>query len=253
MDLVKVLMVSGSDTNVGKTTIAKNLKSYLASEFNRECLIMSVDEAYTPSDGEDKRFSISDAVDLSGVIESVMLEFYQDKSIILDIGGNTYDKVIEAMHEHDGTIEDLFDYFLVPVTYSIKEDRLAARIQELIDSGVDAHKIFIVVNNVTSSEIAKTPPAAKFPLLARLEKQGVTLITESIMKSSLIIDTRGRGPVSDHLASQTMDEYKESIKKAIQDGDEKLAKALAGQVGKMGLARSTHKSFVTVFDKIFKC
>lgn len=129
---IAILNFSG---NVGKTTIARHL---LQPRMNKAELF-SVETINADDGGNTSRGK-------EFVDTQIRMAIVDDA--VCDIGASNIEQVIQVMAQNPGSHED-FDYFVIPVTPSPKQQRdTISTIEALAQLGVPAEKIRVLFNQV---------------------------------------------------------------------------------------------------------
>lgn len=138
---MKILVINKSG-NVGKTT--------LAQEFLHPRLNNPISARFeTINAAGDKQADIQQrAAEFRQFVEQFMLE---DVDVIADVGSSNVESILEKLVEIEGAIH-MFDAAVIPVTAEIKiQIDTVSMVQDLLDLGFPAEKIFVVTNMVPAS------------------------------------------------------------------------------------------------------
>lgn len=229
---MKVAIVSFSG-NVGKTTIARHLlqpRMKNAEVFSVETI--NADAGNNTTRG--KEF----------VDTQIQMALVDDA--VCDIGSSNIEQVLQIMAQNPGSHED-FDYFVVPVTPSPKQQRdTISTIEALSALGVPAKKIRVLFNQVELGD----KPENVFSGLFEYQKseERFTIRPDAVIHANPLYPklANTKTGVSEIAADKT--DYKEKGKSA-KDAAEKLrcAQMLALQRGAAGVINELDNVYKAIF------
>lgn len=241
---IKALVTSGGVTDVGKTTISKHIASLLKKR-GRDAVHIGVEMDHKKIDGEDRRigFDYDDIVALNTELVA------SSKDIVIDVGGENFNPLADKMAELGDGLIRRFTHVVVPITDDVKEENIVSTIENLVNRGLPAEKIYLVFNKVVPSlktKIYKTFASA----ILEVKEMGVNVVDVPVMRSELIAEKRGLEPIFD--VNTDADTLEAEAKAAVAAGDSVRAEQLAQKVIEADMAKMAASNIEAVLRSIFK-
>lgn len=240
----RVLVTSGSVTDVGKTTISKHIAS-LFRQSGRQVKFVGVEAEHKPMDGEDVRIGTGEA-DVESIIDDII---ESADVLIVDVGGAVFGQISDKIAELGDGLFCYFTHAVVPITEDVKEENIIFTIENLINRGLPAEKIYLVFNKVVPSlktKIHKTFVGA----ISKANDMGANVVDVPIARSELIAKKRGLESIFD--VNADADALEAEAKAAVAAGDNVRAEQLAQKVIEADMAKMAASNIEAVLRSIFK-
>ncbi|MFG6488262.1 hypothetical protein ACG04R_16365 [Roseateles sp. BYS78W] len=139
-----VAVLSGEDTNVGKSTIARHMLRPGLTAVHGSCEYLLVEKVDRDiAEGEDKRYRPEELKAIS--LKLAMCRAKKKGAVVVDVGGGQASAFLAEMKQAQGS-EARIDAYIVPVVATMKIDKIIETIEELILIGVPADKLSVVIN-----------------------------------------------------------------------------------------------------------
>ncbi len=242
-----IAVVGGSQTDQGKTTVAKFLSQY-AEVLGVDARHIMIDKPENPPDGEDIRFSATDA-DFKQLMVA-LASICPGQLPVLDLGGHAFEKFMRADKAFGGEVRTEIKLFIVPVMANTKEALVLSTVQSFIQLGAPPEHIVIVFNRVTGEEEAAAI-ASSFPLLHEAsQKLGFRICSEPVYLHSIVAECRGTNANLFALAALDRAEIIEQRKAAHAANNEPEFERLVQLQTRRGMAQEPVANFTHVFNKI---
>jgi len=244
MAIQKIMVTSGVLTDTGKSTVAEHLKTYLEAQ-GRLVEWVGVEASDKALCGEDRR--ITPDPDVIGELVTDMALLDDDQVLIVDVGGEFFDPMMDANKSFGGGVEQEFDLFVMPISPNHKSEGIIRAVNGLADRGIDLERLVIVFNRILPSRAEKVSEDFSV-LLQYAGERGIRVCSHAIQSSDVVARQRGVGSVYE-IAGDAK-EIQSRIAEAKAAGDIALARDLASRRTIAMRANLDATSFNSVFSEV---
>lgn len=243
-------LLSGEDTNVGKSTFARLVRQLLIEMFGA-CQYLLVEKIGRDiPEGEDHRYRPEEmrAIQLA----LAMCRAKKSGSVIVDVGGGQNQVFMAALKEAKGS-DARIDLFVLPVTEKVKIDKFIETIEELLVMGVEPSKLAVVLNRIpigkTFSEVMSE--AAFVPLAKHAKEYGYRIISVPLPENEAVAKLRNKvGLTIGALAGNTAD-FNEEFVRLVELGQDKEAEEVFELEYLSEVAKSMQIQLEACFNELF--
>lgn len=186
--LYTIAVVSGEDTDVGKSTLARHALRPALTKLYGECDYLLIERSdRSISEGETERFAPDD---MPTVLTRCAKARAKKRGLVLELGGGQNDAAISQIEAYKGS-EGRVDQWLFPIRATQKADKVIESITRLISLGVAPEKLAIVVNFVPAGRTASDVIDRDMPSLAKhATEYGYRILAHGIPSSDTIRQLR---------------------------------------------------------------
>lgn len=246
-----VAILSGEDTNVGKSTIARHMLRPGLTAVHGSCEYLLVEKIDRDiAEGEDKRYRPEELKAIS--LKLAMCRAKKKGAVVVDVGGGQAPAFLAEMKQAQGS-EARIDVYILPVVATMKIDKIIETIEELILIGVPADKLSVVINRApVGKTVADLVGDGTFkPLADHAAEYGYRLISIALPNNEAVEKLRHKVALTvDALAGGTADFNAEFERLAAAGKDDEAAEVFELEyMG--GVAKSMKVHMDACFAEIF--
>lgn len=183
-----IALVSGEDTDCGKSSLARHAFRPALQELYGFCdyfLIEKMDRAI--SEGETQRFGPEDT---PAVLTRCARARGRKESVVIEVGGGQSEEFIRSVEAYKGS-ENRVDQWVLPIRATQKADKIIETINRLITVGISPSKLAVVVNFVPAGRTASDVLSRDMSTVAaHAESYGYRILKNGIQMSQTIRDMR---------------------------------------------------------------
>lgn len=248
-----VAVISGEDTNVGKSTLARHMLRPGLKKIHGSCEYLLVEKMDRDiNEGEDKRYSPDELKAI--MLKLAMCRSKKQGAVVVDVGGGQAPLFMAAMKEAKGS-EARVDVFILPVVATQKIDKVIETIEELLLIGVPADRLCIVVNRAPIGKTVDNLVSNNGPFAAlatHAKSYGYRLISRALPNNEAIEKIRGKVTLTvEALASGTADLSTE-FERLVSEGKDAEAEEVFELEYMGGVAASMTGHLGACFAEIFE-
>jgi hypothetical protein len=246
-----VAILSGEDTNVGKSTIARHMLRPGLTAVHGSCEYLLVEKIDRDiAEGEDKRYRPEELKTIS--LKLAMCRAKKQGAIVLDLGGGQAPAFMDEMKQAQGS-EARIDLFIHPVVATMKIDKAIETIETILLMGVPPEKLAVVVNRAPIGKtVADLVGDGTFkPLADHAAEYGYRLISVALPNNEAVEKLRHKVALTvDALAGGTAD-FNLEFERLVADGKDDEAAEVFELEYMSGVAKSMKVHMDACFAEIF--
>jgi hypothetical protein len=247
----RVAILSGEDTNVGKSTLARHMLRPGLIAVHGSCQYLLVEKIDRDiAEGEDKRYNPEELKAISKV-----LAFCGAKklgAVVVDVGGGQAPAFMSELKEAQGS-EARIDLFVLPVVATQKVDKIVETIEELLLLGVPAEKLNVVINRAPiGKSVSDLVADGTFAVLDNhATAMGYRIVSVALPVNEAVERLRDRVTLTvDALAGGTAD-FNAEFERLVAAGQDEEADAVFELEYMGGVAKSMKMRMDACFAEIF--
>jgi hypothetical protein len=246
-----VAILSGEDTNVGKSTIARHMLRPGLTAVHGSCDYLLVEKMDRDiPEGEDKRYRPEELKAIS--LKLAMCRAKKKGAVVVDVGGGQAPVFLAEMKQAQGS-EARIDVYILPVVATMKIDKIIETIEELILIGVPADKLSVVINRApVGKTVADLVGDGTFkPLADHAAEYGYRLISVALPNNEAVEKLRHKVKLTvDSLAGGTAD-FASEFERLVAAGQDKEAEEVFELEYMGGVAKSMKVHMDACFAEVF--
>ena len=246
-----VAILSGEDTNVGKSTIARHMLRPGLTAVHGSCEYLLVEKMDRDiPEGEDKRYRPEELKAIS--LKLAMCRAKKNGSVVVDIGGGQAPVFLAEMKQAQGS-EARIDVYVLPVVATMKIDKIIETIEELLLIGVPNDKLAVVINRApVGKTVADLVAEGTFkPLADHAAEYGYRVISIALPNNEAVEKLRHKVKLTvDSLAGGTAD-FSAEFERLVADGKDDEAADVFELEYMGGVAKSMKTHMDACFAEIF--
>ena len=247
----RIALVSGEDTNVGKSTMARHMLVPGMTAIHGSCQYLLVEKMdRNIAEGEDKRYSPEQLKEISKILAFCGAK--KQGAVVVDVGGGQAPAFMAELKEARGS-EARIDLFVLPVVATQKVGKIVETIEELLLLGVPPEKLAVVVNRAPiGKSVTDLVADGTFSVLDNhATALGYRIVSHALPVNEAVERLRDRVTLTvGSLAGGTAD-FNAEFERLVAAGDDEGAGAVFELEYLSGVAKSMKMHMDACFAEIF--
>jgi len=246
---MRVLVTSGYEPSVGKTTLIRHLMLPLLDSLyaNIKHVVFSDDHLIEKPD-------LAHETHYSKVLAHIF-NTKKGECTIVEVSNSKFDDMMGRMEHGGSDISVSFNKIIVLVSYAgFRSKGTVAMFGSLIKTGIDMSRVHVVFNGIEEheAELMRDTKFKEFIEWTRL--MGINVVETPVMRSEIYAELKkrpGRQFEIGYLGYMTPDYFKNKLTEAYQLNDPALTEKATNEANIYTEARATAPVFKEIFNAIF--